>query len=84
MTDRLIQIADELGIPIGTPRERDQRGGTVTFRVDEEDKVAAALIDEGIIVDARPGAGVRVGPHFYNTDEDIERFAEVLGRIVTS
>lgn len=82
MTERLIEIADELEIPIGTPREQDRRGGTVTFRVDDEETVAAALIKEEIIVDARPGAGVRVGPHFYNSDEDLDHFAEVLARIV--
>lgn len=84
MTERLIAIADELEIPIGTPRQPELRGGTVTFQVDDEDEVAAALIDEEIIVDARPGAGVRVGPHFYNSDEDIERFGEVLAKLVRS
>lgn len=82
MTGRLLDIADEIGIPVGTPREAEQRGGTVTFQVDEEARVAAALIDEEIIVDARPGSGVRVGPHFYNSDDDIERFGEALARIV--
>ncbi len=82
MTDRLIEIADDLEIPIRSPRDQSVRGGTITFQVEDEDEVAAALIDDEIIVDARPGSGVRVGPHFYNSDDDIERFGEALARLV--
>jgi kynureninase len=56
----------------------------VTLDVGREDEVAAALAERRIIVDARPGAGIRVGPHFYNNTADLDRFKkglmEVLGR----
>lgn len=78
MTDRIIEIADGLDVPLRTPREPDLRGGTVTLAVDEEQRVVAELIARGVIVDGRPGAGVRVGPHFYNNLDDLNRLEEAL------
>jgi kynureninase len=78
MTGQLIEMADELGIPIQTPRQPELRGGTITFGVEDEQRVAAELISKGVIVDGRPGAGVRVGPHFYNNQDDLERLKEAL------
>jgi kynureninase len=84
MTETIIETADRLGIPVRSPREPDRRGGTVTLGFDDEQAVEAALIERGVIVDGRPGAGVRVGPHFYNNTDDLDRLssalAEVLGR----
>ncbi len=84
MTQWIIDMADELDIPVKSERAPDKRGGTVTLDVGEEDRVAAALGDRQIIVDARPGAGIRVGPHFYNSGDDLARLKqgliEVLGR----
>jgi kynureninase len=78
MTGQLIEMADELDIPIRTPRQPELRGGTITLGVEDEQRVAAELISKGVIVDGRPGAGVRVGPHFYNNQEDLERLKEAL------
>ena len=78
MTGQLIEMADELDIPIRTPRQPELRGGTVTLGVEDEQRVAAELISKGVIVDGRPGAGVRVGPHFYNNQDDLERLKEAL------
>jgi kynureninase len=78
MTQHVIDMADRLDIPIRTPRDPDLRGGTVTLGVDDEQRVVARLIERGVIVDGRPGAGVRVGPHFYNTHDDLNRLDEAL------
>ena len=78
MTGQLIEIADELDIPIRTPRQPELRGGTITLGVEDEQRVVAELISKGVIVDGRPGAGVRVGPHFYNNQDDLERLKEAL------
>ncbi len=78
MTQHVIDIADGLGIPVRSPRSPEERGGTVTLGVDDEQRVVAELIDRGVIVDGRPGAGVRVGPHFYNNQTDLDRLAEAL------
>jgi kynureninase len=78
MTQWIIDMADELDIPVKSERAPDKRGGTVTLDVGEEDRVAAALGDRQIIVDARPGAGIRVGPHFYNSGDDLARLKQGL------
>ena len=84
MTQWIIDMADELGVPVKSERSPDRRGGTVTLDVGNEDLVAAALGDRQVIVDARPGAGIRVGPHFYNSGDDLtklrEGLVEILGR----
>lgn len=77
-TQWLIDLGDELEIPIRSERRADRRGGTVTFGVDDEGATVAALARRGVIVDARPGAGIRVGPHFYNSQEDLDQFGEAI------
>ncbi len=65
-------------IPLRSERRPEWRGGTVILGVEDEDKVAQRLIERRVIVDSRPGAGVRVGPHFYTTREDLEQFRTAL------
>jgi kynureninase len=45
--------------------------------------VADALIRRGVIVDYRPGAGIRMAPHFYNTEAEIDHAMAVLGELAT-
>ena len=56
----------------------------MTFGVADEAAVAGDLARQDIIVDSRPNAGIRVGPHFYNSDDDLGTFEkallEILGR----
>ena len=84
LTQSVIDMADELEIPVNSERSPDHRGGSVTLGVDDEDRVAEALADRRVVVDARPGTGIRVGPHFYNSQEDLDRLrhglVEILGR----
>lgn len=86
-TARLIELADEQELRVNTPRNPDQRGGTVSIDVPQE--VARELINRDILVDFRPKAGVRLSPHFYNTDAELEfamnALAEILReRVVTA
>ncbi len=82
LTDRIIEAADGFDIPVRSERRHDQRGGTVVLGVADEDKVAAELIERGVIVDSRPEAGLRIGPHFYTSDDDLERLFEALAAIL--
>lgn len=70
-TTRLIELADELGFPVTTPRDAHSRGGTVAVNVDRGYEISKVLKDREIIVDYRPGAGIRLSPHFYTRDEEI-------------
>ncbi len=72
-TTKLIQMADERGYAVHAPRDPERRGGTVAFDVPNGYEVAQYLLAQDIVIDYRVGAGIRVAPHFYTTDEEIER-----------
>lgn len=69
---RLIELADARGFQVHAPREAGRRGGTVAFDVPHGYEVAQYLLSRDIVVDYRPGAGIRVAPHFYTRDEELE------------
>lgn len=71
-TGWLIAAADARGYRVHAPRESKQRGGTVAFDVPHGREVAQFLLSRNIIVDYRVGAGIRVGPHFYTRDEELD------------
>jgi len=72
-TTRLIDLADEAGFKVTSPRDPARRGGTVTIAVDHAAAVTKELVRREVIVDYRPGAGVRISPHFYTTDDEVEQ-----------
>ena len=81
-TELLIRLADEAGFEVGSPRDPARRGGTVTVRVPEFEAVHRELGERGILCDFRPDAGLRLGPHYYNSDEEIEHAVEQIAEIV--
>ena len=70
-TQLLIELADQAGFEVRSPREPERRGGTVTMNVPEFPAVHAELTAREILCDFRPGAGIRLGPHYFTTDEEI-------------
>ncbi len=71
-TARLLELADEAGIAVNTCRNPERRGGVVTFDVPDGKEIAAELIRREVLVDYRPKAGIRVAPHFYTTDDELD------------
>jgi kynureninase len=71
-TARLVELAEARGYPLRAPRDPERRGGTVAFDVDHGYEVAQYLLARDVVVDYRPGAGIRVAPHFYTTDAELE------------
>lgn len=71
-TEWLIAAADSRGYRVHAPRDSGRRGGTVAFDVPHGREVAQWLLARDIIVDYRVGAGIRVGPHFYTRDEELD------------
>ncbi len=71
-TLRLIEMADELGWRVNSPRQSEQRGGSVILDVPHAGEVVRELSARDVLVDFRPGAGIRIGPHFFNTDDEVE------------
>jgi kynureninase len=71
-TTLLIRLAEEAGFEVTSPKDAADRGGTITIGHSEAAAITSELIKREFIVDYRPGAGVRISPHFYNTDEELE------------
>jgi kynureninase len=81
-TARLIKLADARGWQVNTPRDAEQRGGTVSIAMPNAREVCAELLRRDVLVDYRPNAGVRMSPHFYNSDEELDRAMETAEEIV--
>ncbi len=81
-TQRLIALADEAELTVRSPRDPMARGGTVIIDVPHGREVVAELGRQQILIDFRPGAGVRIAPHFYTTDREIEHTIATLASIV--
>lgn len=82
LVDYVIGRADDAGLPVRTPRDRTARGGMVNIGVGSEaQKVCHALLDRDVCTDYR-GDGIRVSPHFFNSEEDVDRLYAALEEIL--
>lgn len=82
-TARLIELADRHGWTVNTPRDPERRGGTVSIDMPNSQDVCRRLLERDILVDWRPRAGVRMSPHFYNTDQELETAIDAVEEIVS-
>ncbi len=81
-TQRLFELCEEAGLRVTSPRDTSQRGGTLTVAADHAAAVTRELIRREIIVDYRPGAGVRISPHFYTKDEELDAVVQAMRDIL--
>ena len=81
-TQLLIEMAEEVGFKVSSPRDPARRGGTITVATDHAAAVTKELIRREFIVDYRPGAGVRISPHFYTKDEELELIIKEMRKII--
>jgi kynureninase len=79
---RLIELAREQGFPLTVPEKPEERGGTLAVNLPHAYEVSHELLRRDFIVDFRPGAGARVSPHFYNSDEELEAVIREMRRIL--
>ena len=77
-TARLIELADARGYPVNAPRDATRRGGTVAFDVPHAYEVSQFLLAHDVLVDHRPGAGIRIAPHFYTTDAELDHAVAMI------
>jgi selenocysteine lyase/cysteine desulfurase len=77
LTDRLIEAVKDLGLKLQTPEDPECRSGIVNFKIDRPQEVTKKLQDKGIIVSARSN-GIRVSPHFYNTETEIDTLTQEI------
>jgi kynureninase len=78
LTGRLIRRLDETGLEVVSPREPERRGGTVVVRVPDPPAVYAEMERRAILADVRPDVGIRLGPHFFTTDDEVDEAAAVI------
>lgn len=83
-TARLLALADDAGFPVRSPRTDAQRGGIVVLDVPHGAQVVKELTARDVLVDYRPGAGLRAAPHFYTADEELERLIREIQEILAT
>ena len=83
-TDLLVELLEAAGFEVLSPRDPNRRGGTVVVRTPEAEAVYRELGARQVICDFRPDAGIRLGPHFFNTDDELRFTAAQIAEIVES
>ena len=81
-TALIIDLADEMGYELVSPRAAEERAGTVTVNPPRAYEVSKELLARDIKIDFRPQAGIRIAPHFYNTDDEIRAAMLAIGEIL--
>lgn len=81
-TSLLVTMAEEAGYSIKSPKDSQQRGGTVTVQPPHAYEVSRELLARGIVIDYREGAGIRIAPHFYNTDDEVRLVMQAIAQIL--
>lgn len=81
-TALIIDRADRVGYAVHSPRSADERGGTVTVRPDHAYAVSRELLARGFTIDYREGAGIRIAPHFYTSDDEIAACLDAIDAIL--
>jgi kynureninase len=83
LTTLLIELLDESGFTVGTPRDPSRRGATVVVKPPDHERVGRGLLERSVIIDWRPDVGLRLGPHFFNTEDElrfaVEQIVELAG-----
>jgi len=77
LTSHLIEAIKDLSLKLQTPEELQYRSGIINFKIDKAKEIAQILNKKGIIVSARSN-GIRVSPHFYNTEEEVDKLIEEI------
>ena len=83
-TALLIELLEEAGFEPGSHRDPSRRGGTVVVRTPDFEAVNSELAGRGILCDCRPETGLRLGPHFFNTDDELRFAVEQIAELTQS
>jgi kynureninase len=83
-TSKLIELATEAGFKLNSPANSSTRGGTVVIDVPNGYEVNKELSNRDFLADFRPGAGIRIAPHFYTKDEELELTIKEIQNILKS
>ena len=81
-TALLIELAQAAGFEVRSPLTPSLRGGMVTLVPDHAYAVSRALLERNILIDYRENAGIRVAPHFYNSDDEVRLVVAAMVEIL--
>ncbi len=81
LTDYLRENIKNMDLKLQTPEEKQYRSGIVNFKINRAQEITRKLAEKGIVVSAR-AHGIRVSPHFYNTEEEIDKLVEEIRKIL--
>jgi kynureninase len=81
-TSRLVELADQYGWQVKSPRDTAKRGGMVAVDVPHAAAVVRELARRDILVDFRPGVGIRIAPHFYTSDDEIDATMQAIHTVL--
>jgi kynureninase len=81
-TEWMVEFALERGWTIKSPRDVNDRGGSVMVEVADGPEMVERLSKRKVFVDCRPGVGLRISPHFFNTDEEVEEAMRILSGLI--
>jgi len=77
-TALMIDLAGERGYRVNTPRDPGRRGGVVMLGLDNAASLVDGLRARHVLVDHRPGVGLRLSAHFFNTDDEVREAFAIL------
>ena len=77
LTDYAIQMLDQKGFEVLSPREPKYRSGIVVFKASDAHSLWKKCRRRRIFISVR-GQGIRLAPHFYNTFEEIDRLIKTV------
>jgi kynureninase len=80
-TAMLLELAGSRGYACTSPRDPDRRGGTIAIDVEHGYEISRSLKAIGILCDYRPGAGIRLSPHFYTRDDELSAAVEAIAEV---
>jgi kynureninase len=78
LTEKIAAMALDRGLQVNSPLDPERRTGWIGIDFDGAEQACRRLIERRVFVDYRPGCGIRVGPHFYTTDVEIDEFFKAL------
>lgn len=81
-TEWMVEFALERGWRLNSPRHADERGASVMIGVENAPQVVTRLAEQQVFVDCRPGVGLRISPHFFNTDEEVRAAMEIIAATI--
>jgi len=84
LTSHLIDLADARGYTVNAPRDSARRGGTVAIDVPHGYEVTQHLLSRNILVDYRVGAGIRIAPHFFTREDELDEAVSEIDKALES